>query len=458
MNSKSQPVRSEVQTAIETCHPLVGDDWLQVCGRIPVDIEALAKETKAIQRKREVKSAPDLLRLVLAYAVCDWTLHLVGAWATMIGLGHLSDVAARQRLRKAHVWLGRIIGAWLAQRQSELVRRPVRVRLNDATTVSGPGSRGIDWRLHATFDLGVCCLKDVEVTDVKGGETLTRHTAQAGEIHVADRGYAHPKGLGALWASLAYLVVRLNAHNVPLETADGQRFDLVHWLQAEATDQPREVPVWVTTPQGRFEARLIAQGLPEPAVEAARRRLRRNSHKKGHTPSQASLVTAGFLLVLTNLPALTWPAQQVLALYRLRWQVELLFKRLKGILNLDHLRAKDPVLAQVYLLGKLVGALLLEDWTYDLATTHVAAWFEDTIRPLSLWRWMSLWTGFLHQAIRGPLTLAHILAALPYLARYLCDAPRKRRQQGAMARHWLSMLGVTPDIFTTVGHYASVFA
>jgi hypothetical protein len=458
MNSTSQSVRPEVQTAAEACHPLVGDEWLQVCGRIPVDIEALAQETKVIQRKREVKSALDLLRLVLAYAVCDWSLRLVGAWATMIGLGHLSDVATRQRLRKTQAWLGRIIGMWLAQRQSPLVKRPVIVRLNDATTVSRPGSQGTDWRLHVTFDLGACCLEGVEVTDVKGGETLARHPMRAGEIHVADRGYAHPKGLGALWASLVYLVVRLNAHNVPLETADGQRFDLVPWLQAEATDQPREGSVWVTTPQGRFEARLIAQRLPEPAAEAARRRLRRNSHKKGHTPSPASLVAAGFLLVLTNLPALTWPAQQVLALYRLRWQVELLFKRLKGILDLDHLRAKDPVLAQVYLLGKLVGALLLEEWTYDLATSHVAAWFEDTVRPLSMWRWMSLWTGCLRHAIRGPLTLAHILAALPRLVRYLCDAPRKRRQQGAMARHWLGTLGLTPDIFSTVGHYASVLA
>jgi len=79
----------------------VGDDWTQVCAQIPVDVEEVVRETKALQRKREVRSALDLLRLVLAYSVCDWSLRLVGAWATVIGLGSLADVAVRKRLRNA---------------------------------------------------------------------------------------------------------------------------------------------------------------------------------------------------------------------------------------------------------------------------------------------------------------------------------------------------------------------
>ena len=436
---------------------MVGDDWAQISARLPVEVETLAWETKALQRRREVKSPLDLLRLVLAYSVCDWSLRLVGAWATTIGLGHLSDVAVRNRLRNTLPWLGRIIGTWLQRRHEGLAGRAVCVRLIDATVISEPGSQGTDWRVHARFDLGAFSMTGVEVTDASGGETLGRHASGEGEITVADRGYAHRKGLATVFAALAYFVVRITWQNLPLETVDGRSFDPIRWLSAQF-HYPCETSMWVTTPAGRFEVRLIAQRLPEDKAEEARRRARVASRKKGHTPSKDTLFAAGYILLVTNLPAVTWTTEQVLALYRLRWQVELLFKRLKSILHMNRLRAQDRILAQVYLLGKLVGALLVEEWTADLAASGVAAWFEDTVRPVSPWRWMSLWTDMLCHAIRGPVTLSRLLAALPHLARYLCDAPRKRRQQAAYARQWLNAFALPMDVFHRVTCHESVLA
>jgi hypothetical protein len=433
----------------------VRDDeaWAGLTARIPVDVEGLAWASKAIQRKREVKSGLDLLRLVLGYSVCDWSLRLVGAWATLLGLGQLSDVAVRKRLLKTQAWLGQIIGGWLAQRQqpSVLAGLAVRLRLIDASTISQPGSQGTDWRLHAKFDLGSFSLSGIEVTNAQGGETLARHAAAAGEICVVDRGYAHRSGLGTFLAAAAYVVGRINAHNLPLEQADGRPFDLPAWLRSLTDTQPAAAEVHITTPRGRFELRLIAQPLPPAAADKARQRLRRNSRKKGHTPTDLSLVAAGFVLLVTNLPATLWTAAQVLAIYRWRWQVELLFKRLKGILHLDHLRTQDPTLAQVYLLGKVLGLLLLEETTAELTTAGLD-WFTDTHRPLSIWRWLSLWTDLLCQAIRGPLSLARYRAVLPRLARYLCDAPRKRRQQGALARNGLQPLTIPLPVLHPVAH------
>jgi hypothetical protein len=54
-----------------------------------------------------------------------------------------------------------------------------------------------------------------------------------------------------------------------------------------------------------------------------------------------------------------------LELYRLRWQIEMTFKRPKGLLDLGHVPAKDPQLAQSYLFAKLLAALLLENLTRD---------------------------------------------------------------------------------------------
>lgn len=457
MDTKIVVEAREVPEEIQNCHLLVSSDWGTVSSRIPVDIDAFAKETMALQRRREVKSPMDLLRLVLAYSICDWSLRLVGAWAAIIGLGNLSDVATRKRLRKTQAWLGRILGEWLLQRRKDLPQRPVMMRLIDASTGSNPGSKGTDWRIHANFDLATFSIASVEVTDAKGGETLARHVMQAGVIHLGDRGYAHRRGLGEALAALAYVILRTNATNLPFETSDGKSFDLLSWLQSDSKSSARETKVWVSTPNGRFEVRLIAGALPEKKAEEARRRLRKSSRKKGHTPSEISLVTAGFVLLVSNLPAQDWSAEQLLAAYRLRWQVELLFKRLKGILALDAVRAKDPVLSQVYLLGKLVGMLMLEDWARDMVVRQ-PDWFEDVVRPVSQWRWMWFCTEMLRQAIRGPITTEQIFATLPRLGRYFRDSPRERQQQAAYARRWLNAISIPVEVFGTLTQHESVLA
>ncbi|MBE7558855.1 transposase [bacterium] len=50
-------------------------------------------------------------------------------------------------------------------------------------------------------------------------------------------------------------------------------------------------------------------------------------------------------------------------MYRFRWQIEMEFKRLKGLHHLDHVRAKDENLARTYVFGKLLGAVIVEEMT-----------------------------------------------------------------------------------------------
>jgi len=419
-------------------HPLVGDEWESAVALMSADLEGSARDSKALQRRREVRSASDLLRLVLGYALGDWSLRLTGLWATLTGLGKLSDVAVLKRLRACLDWLRELIGARLREQRLCLQRRATRLRLIDATVVSGPGSRGTDWRVHLSFDMGQVQIDGIEVTDAQGGETLVRHPVEAGDVIVADRGYAHPAGLGSVLGDGGQLVVRINWQNLPLEDADGQRVDLINWLQGLTTGiGAREV--WLWTPQGRFALRLVARRLSEEAADAARRRLTKQARKKGRTPDRRSLIAASFVMVVTNLSVEQWSDAEVLDLYRLRWQIELLCKRLKSLLDLDQLRARSGDLAQVYLLGKLLAALLIDALAGKLAARW-PAWGESRDRPVSPWRQYALLLDWLRSAVRGVITLERILAMLPDLGRYLRDSPRQRRQQCATARTLLRAL------------------
>jgi hypothetical protein len=86
----------------------------------------------------------------------------------------------------------------------------------------------------------------------------------------------------------------------------------------------------------------------------------RSQHSTGYIPSPEAVEAAGYFFVLTTLPQEIATAKQVLELYRGRWQIELVFKRLKSILGLGHLPKQEPEGARAWLQGKLFVATLVE--------------------------------------------------------------------------------------------------
>ena len=67
------------------------------------------------------------------------------------------------------------------------------------------------------------------------------------------------------------------------------------------------------------------------------------------------------MIVFTTFPAADFTPAAVLDWYRVRWQVELVFKRFKSITQLGHLPKHDEASAQAWLYGKLFTALLVEN-------------------------------------------------------------------------------------------------
>ena len=106
--------------------------------------------------------------------------------------------------------------------------------------------------------------------------------------------------------------------------------------------------------------RVVAIRKSPAAAEESRRKARQAAKRHGNTVSQATLEAADYVLLLTTLPETAASAADILELYRLRWQIECAFKRIKSLLHFDQLRAFNPDLAQTYLLAKILGALLVD--------------------------------------------------------------------------------------------------
>jgi IS4 transposase len=148
----------------------------------------------------------------------------------------------------------------------------------------------------------------------------------------------------------------------------GKDFDLIGYLQCLPPDiSPHEVNLRAAVARDEpvLEVRLIVQRKTAEAAEATRAALRQAAAKKGKGLDPRSLIAAEFMVLVTSLPKTGYSAKAVLAVYRLRWQIELAFKRLKSLLHIDQLPTWTERGSRSWLYAHLILALLCDDVSQD---------------------------------------------------------------------------------------------
>jgi hypothetical protein len=224
----------------------------------------------------------------------------------------------------------------------------------------------------------------------------------------------------------AALIVRLNPFSVVLRDAIGEPLSLREALKRQHIETIRTLEVVLQSSDGQDEVRGWVQAYRLNAEQAGRaRQLCRKRHKTG-TPKADTLYLAGWVLVFTTLAPSVLSAQTIMALYRLRWQVELAIKRWKSVLDVDALRAKArSPLAEVWLHGKLLYAVLLER---RMRRKLGDSWGRlDQERVLTWWR---VW-GMLKDEVAPMVTGALFWKDEAWAAclNVLAERPRRRRLQ-----------------------------
>lgn len=354
--------------------------WPALLAALPatLDLDETARASGALVRRRAIGDAAALLRLALGYGPGGLSLRGTAAWATLSGLASLSDVAVLKRLRGAADWLGQIAGAVLTARAgfATAPERHGRIRLVDATTICPPRTNRTMWRLHASYDPEQARFTDLQLTDQSSGEDFGRFAVEPGDLVMGDRGYARGRGLRHVVEQGGDFVVRSGWRTQKLWTSDGrERFDLF----AAVADLPESsiVDCDVVADQrpnvDPVPIRFIALRLSADAARQSQQRTHKRAVKRGRKPYSKTFAAAGYLFLLTSLDRNEYPPERVLALYRLRWQVELAFKRLKSLLRLDRLPAKDRQLARSWLYAHVIAALLIDDMTQDLLDSFPCA-------------------------------------------------------------------------------------
>ena len=350
--------------------------WQSIEAELPEDFEELAKQHKTLEvqyGEAKITTARDLLRLVLLHAGADLGLRQTVSLVGESGGPDVSHVTLHKKMRLA----APLLGALVARMAGDTEANPERwagyeVVVVDASSFAGPRAHSTDARVHLQLRLADLEILSATMAGRKTGESFKRFTWRPGQLAVADRAYCNPPGIAHVVEHGADVLVRVCRGSLPM-SSNGKKIVLMEWLRSLRGRAVRERHAVVQHEQREIEGRLIAVRLPAAEAEKARARLRREYRNVSALEFEA----AQYVVVFTTVPSSRMPAAMCLALYRLRWQVELTFKRWKSLCHFDHLPnyRDDTILSWLY--AKLLLALIMHRMTASASSLFPPEEEED---------------------------------------------------------------------------------
>jgi len=345
---------------------MIKEDWPVLLSFFPDNWIEMASATDALKRLRKDKDAENYLRTLLIHIGCGFSMRETVVRAKLANLADLSDVGFLGRLRKAKDWLHSLCVALFQDRGIEIQNESdFQVRLFDATNVKEPGKTGSLWRIHYSIQLPSLACDYFKLTSTKGkgtGESFFQYSIKKGDYIIADAGYSTVSGIHHTVSKKAFVMVRVNAQNLPFLNLKGQPISLLEKLKSiKKTGTIRSWKVLIPNKNGAsVQGRICTIRKSNEAIDRAHKKLKRRAQKSGYSTKPESFEYAKYVTVFTNYPEDMFSDTEVLEWYRTRWQVELTFKRFKSIAQLGHLPKHSDDSSKAWLYGKLFVALLTE--------------------------------------------------------------------------------------------------
>lgn len=344
----------------------IQEDWNILTKFLPKEWDYKATELGALVRKRKIDSASTLLRILLIHLADGKSLRTTAAYAQEANLCDINDVALLHRLKASSEWF-----RWLVIELLKTLRGPplpkdlikkYRVRLVDGSSVSEPGSTGTDWRIHYCFQLNTFACDTCKITTPKTGESFQRYSVERDDLLIGDRGYCQRKGIVHILNHHGQVVVRFHSTNLPLFTRNRKPWPILNHLRFLKDGEAGDWDVWFEDPDDKqlVKGRLCSLRKSKEAMEKAKKQLRKAASRKGRALRPETLEHAEYISIFTTVNRHNLKGEDILLLYRGRWQIELVFKRLKSIIGIGHLPKHNQESCIAWLYGKMVVALLVE--------------------------------------------------------------------------------------------------
>lgn len=336
---------------------------------LPKDYEKACYENKAIRRKRIIKNPIDLIVLILYYLYDNHSLMDVSHFAIINNIGKISDTALIKKFIQCKDWIKWLISEMVPneiihyKKPTEL--EPYRVIAVDTSDIVQKGAVKKIWHLHYGIDLFSLTCNQFKITEQTPGESLRNFEIKEKDLVIADRAYGTITSIEHCLKSGGEFIIRIKNKSFNLYNKNGEKVILSDWLKTLGK-KAAEMTIYIKgSDKNLIPLRICAVKKTKEEILKEENRLKRLESKKQTKYSDDTKFTHQFMFVITSLPS-SISAEKVLEFYRLRWQVELVFKRYKSLLGLGNIPTKTKESSEVWLNGKMFLALLIEKYLGDI--------------------------------------------------------------------------------------------
>jgi hypothetical protein len=442
--------------------------------RVDLDQTAVEAGAMANHPSAKIKNAATLLQLILSYVLLDNSME--ATTDLMADRVSISRQAFRERFERSRLWMATLIRHLLTASQPppSTALDGLTVMLVDGCSVtaeSAPQGAQANNAIHryilamsATDMMPRHLLYDLQRPNA--GESLNYLPVSPNQLWVADAGYTTTRAFDHVEAHDSYLLSYYRPNlNYYIHPIGNDCFDFRQKL-TEALPEEGDLAEWTVyinssrrrqSDQGRRRpVRLIAQRI---SARGLQRRQAQRRAMKGSTDPEVMALDA-FVILVTNLEPGRGSALELLRWYRLRWQLELEFRRQQSAIGLKRPPTRKPQTTQAWLLAKLLGVMLthrmlhlLQHGEFDNTSTqplesdvepnplaHATAtppaqradggermqWSPMAVWPWRIWRW-----AWLH--LLGTLTFIppdNLSAAFERLCDHISRTDTPKRWQG----------------------------
>lgn len=237
---------------------------------------------------------------------------------------------------------------------------------------SGGGASDANCKLQAGYEyksgrLGFFTLTEGIKPDQAYSSRLVDFV-EKGDLTLTDLGYFKLSVFKELTAKGAYFLSKLLIGTTLLNADTSEKIDLSATLRS-FVGNTLEINVIMGNDKHPVPCRLIGFRATKQVADARRRKLRKEAKKKGRTPGKHHLARCDWTLFVTNAPSEMLPVTMVFSLYRLRWQIELVFKQLKSVLRIHLSNTAKEYRLKCEILGKLIMAVIIHSIHSSLNAT-----------------------------------------------------------------------------------------
>jgi len=211
-------------------------------------------------------------------------------------------------------------------------------------TGSGGNASKAQLKIDFTYDLKSDCF-DLNLRDGKRADVSMQlpDKIAPNSLWLKDMGYFKLANFERIEKKEAYYISRLKAGVLVYLSAEkeAEPIDFLKVLKKMKCNEVKDFKVFIGKHK-RLPSRLILQKVPKEVANKKRKARKKAKVKRGAKVSKYRFALCDGNAFITNLEKEEWTGYEVMTLYKIRWQIEILFKVWKSILKIDKMKKIKP--------------------------------------------------------------------------------------------------------------------